>query len=154
MRRLVLSFGLIGALVVLPTTAAVAGKGGTNRPFNGSGAGRLIVTDPEAGTFIIRGRANVTHLGLVKVRSKGSFTGENTFAFKTTFVAANGDKLKTSSTGESAEPAFTNHDTVTGGTGRFAGATGQSTTIGTSKPSPTDPNLVRIKFSFTGTVSY
>lgn len=154
MRRLMLSLGLVGALVVLPATAASAGAGGTDRPFNGSGKGRLIITDAQAGTFIIRGTANITHLGLVKVRSTGAFTGPNAYAFTTKLVAANGDKVKTSSTGVGDDPAFTNQDSVTGGTGRFVGATGQSVTAGTSRPKKTDPNVFRLKFTITGTINY
>ena len=154
MRRMMVTAGLVGALVVLPATAGTAAEQGTNRPFNGTGKGRLIITDAEAGTFVIRGTANVTHLGLVKVRSEGSFTGPDTYSFTTRFIAANGDKVKLASTGVGTDPAFTNHDTVKGGTGRFTGATGQSITTGTSKPKVTDPNVVRLKFTFTGTISY
>jgi hypothetical protein len=154
MRRVIVSLGLVGALVVLPATAALAAAGGTARPLDGVGKGRLTLTDAQAGTFIIRGKANITHLGLVKVRGTGSFTGPTTYAFTAKLVAANGDKVKTSSTGEVVDGKFTNHDTVTGGTGRFVGATGQSTTTGTLKPKKTDPNVLRLKFTLTGTISY
>jgi len=155
MRRLIVSLGLVGALVGLPATGALAAEQGTNRPLEASGKLRLTITDATAGTFIIRGRTNVTHLGLVRVRSEGVFTGPTTYAFTTKLVAANGDKVKTSSTGATAaDGTFTNHDTITGGTGRFVGATGQTVTTGTAKPKKTDPNIIRLVFTLTGTITY
>jgi hypothetical protein len=154
MRKLAVTLGLVGALAVLPATAAGAAPQGTERPFDGVGTAKLTITDAQSGAFIIRGRANVTHLGTVRVRSEGTFSGTNA-TFTTKLVAANRDKLKISSTGTlAADGTFVNHDTVTGGTGRFVGATGQSTMTGTWKPKKNDPSVIRLTFSFTGTVSY
>jgi hypothetical protein len=154
MRKLAMALGLVGALVALPATGATGAVGGTDRPFDGSGKARLIITDAQAGTFVIRGRAIVNHLGVVKVRGEGTISGNN-LSFTSKLVAANGDKLKTASTGTfAADGTFVNSDTVTGGTGRFVGASGQSTTTGTWKPKKTDPSITRLVFSFTGTVNY
>ena len=82
-------------------------------------------------------------------------TGPTTASFTATVVAANGDTLTTSGTNVLTGPTtFTNFQTITGGTGRFAGASGSFTDTGTNAPDPSNPNGFTITFTSTGTISY
>jgi hypothetical protein len=127
--------GLLAALAVLQPASAGATAGGTDRPVSGSGSSTDTV-DLATGTGSGRGPAIISHLG------KGTFshaftvtpTGPTTFTIQgvETFTAANGDELFTTFSGSATVSGFgvgeTGHVTgvitVTGGTGRFAGASG------------------------------
>ena len=99
-------------------------KGSLDGSYQGSGAPPLITLHVEA-------EGNATHLGLftldsVHVVNFADFTGAGTAVL----IAANGDRLTTDLTGvatpQEAPGVFLVIETllVTGGTGRFAGATG------------------------------
>lgn len=103
-------------------------------PFKGSFAGTQSLTPLQPPLGFVNGSAtgNATHLGLFTVEfphtvNFATRTGEGTY----TFTAANGDMLTADFTGQAqgAPPLISieEHATVTGGTGRFAGATGSFT---------------------------
>jgi hypothetical protein len=113
------------------TTKAAADRG---VPFKGTLDGTVTLTPlepPLANVFIVA-TGNATHLGHFQVEiphlvSFATATGEGTY----TFTAANGDLLRAHFTGvaDTSTPIFiiVEHAVITGGTGRFADATGSFT---------------------------
>jgi hypothetical protein len=118
--------------------ASVAAAGTTQAdrgvPFKGTLDGTVTLTplEPPLANVLIAATGNATHLGRFQVEiphlvSFATATGEGTY----TFTAANGDLLRAHFTGvaDTSTPIFVivEHATITGGTGRFAGATGSFT---------------------------
>jgi polar amino acid transport system substrate-binding protein len=99
-------------------------------PFNGSFEGTQTLTPLQPPFAIVNGSATGTgtHLGLFTVEfphrvNVATRAGNGTY----TFTAANGDTLNADFTGQAQGGpivSIVEHATVTGGTGRFAGATG------------------------------
>jgi hypothetical protein len=116
----VTTMGCILALVLLGATSALPKAKGTARPFKASG----IVTEmlPNAdgsGTMEVVGTA--THLGTFVSRADWTVNSDGTLYVWANFTAANGDTL------QAEFPAWLSpwgDATITGGTGRFAGASG------------------------------
>ncbi|HVQ40665.1 MAG TPA: hypothetical protein VMS54_00590, partial [Vicinamibacterales bacterium] len=124
-----------------PTTAAVGSaqteaKGGQQLPFQGSlqAVETDVVTPP---TLLVNGKGTgtATHLGRFTATfttTVNLLTGSATGGIYA-FVAANGDHLDATFTGQgtpTSEPNIASIEetaTITGGTGRFAGATGAFT---------------------------
>ena len=141
MRRTLLVLTSLLALAVVTPGAAVAKRGGTDRPFKGKGSGTTTVTvgtTPFLGST--EGTGRFSHLGKTSYSSNFAvtLTGPNSFtiAGTQTLVAANGDMLFMSFTGTGTfvgpfAPGQTTETnlsyTVTGGTGRFDDATGTAT---------------------------
>lgn len=129
------------ALALVEPAAAAAKAGGTERPWKGSGSGTStfsVATTPFPATG--EGTARLSHLGKSTFSSNYTITltGPSTFSVggTQTIVAANGDMLFMTFTGTGvATGAFgvgqtsetTVVYTVTGGTGRFADASGTLT---------------------------
>ena len=143
------TFAAVGSSAAL--TNAVPFKGRLEGTYAGSGEPPLVSVHVEA-------EGNATHLGRFTLDSRHvvnfvDFTGAGTAEF----TAANGDKLTTNVTGV-ATPQDTpgvffivETLTVTGGTGRFAGATGQFVVERLSFPS--GPANGTTSGSFEGTLS-
>jgi hypothetical protein len=123
-------------------------------PFKGNFEGTQRSTPLQPPFAFVEGSAtgNATHLGRFTVEFPHTVNfatriGEGTF----TFTAANGDTLTADFTGE-AQPgpivSIVEHGIVTGGTGRFAGATGSFTA-----QRQFDPATGTTKGSFEGTIS-
>jgi hypothetical protein len=125
-----------------PSSLPAAGAGGAATasqathlvPFKGSLAGTQSVTPltPPFGRVNGSGTGTATHLGQFTAAwphtvNFATRVGEGTY----TFTAANGDTLTADFTGQAqgTSPHITivENATVTGGTGRFAGATGTFT---------------------------
>ncbi len=111
--------GLISVTLVQIANAAV--------PFKGRGTGEIVGVQPlPTGVLITaNARGNATHLGNysrvenILLAPDGSFTGD------VTFTAANGDQLTANIEGAFTGPATASGTySFTGGTGRFATATG------------------------------
>jgi hypothetical protein len=156
-RKLIAPLTIVLALVALGAQPALAAPGGTDRPYKASGTATTTFTVVPA--FVIDGTANVTHLGLSRSHSEGVLTGPNTSAYTTTLVAANGDTLTFSSVSSSTQESATTFalfstDTITGGTGRFAGAKGQDTSTGTATLVSVNPVVFHDTFTSSGTISY
>jgi len=120
---------------------AGAAKGGTDRPFNASVSGTLVSNFP---LITYTGTGSATHLGNTSYSSSAGV-----LTFTETLTAANGDTLvlhdvTTIVSGAEATGVWT----VTGGTGRFAGAIGSGTsdTIHTGRFNFTE--------TWTGIISY
>ncbi len=148
---------IVLAVSVLGTGEAFGAAKGTDRPFKGSGSGSGIATVVGGEIrFTIDGTGHFSHLGKSTFHVDGVCTNADctTFSFTVTIVAANGDTLTGSSTSTGTATTFTNLETYTGGTGRFAGASGTSTSTGTIVPDPSNPLAFTITFTSRGTISY
>jgi hypothetical protein len=126
-----LALGLLSILAIAGPLAATEAT-----PFRGSYEGSFTVTSatPPFIDAFLEGAGHATHLGRFTVTEPHhvnleTATGTGTF----TFVAANGDTM-TADVNAEAFPTddpdvllIVEHATITGGTGRFAGATGSFT---------------------------
>jgi hypothetical protein len=157
MKILILSIlGLLTILSAFPIASAA-----TPVPFNGSGTGTFIDTSPT--TVLITGTGHYDHLGFTTLRFPSTITGQAACGgFKATeqdtYTGANGDNvfLTVNDTicPTSTPSAFQLNGsfTVTGGTGRFADASGS----GTVSASVTFTSATSGTFSGTqtGTITY
>jgi hypothetical protein len=129
-RRASATFALIISLTLAGTVRA-----GDLVPFKGQGSftGTSETVDPNTGNLIITGvvAGNLSHLG----RTTGTATQITfapdyvSFTIEVTFVAANGDELFATFEGNFVDSNFDSEGTfsITGGTGRFDGASGGGT---------------------------
>ena len=132
MKRCSLAAGLaLAVLAVLgPAGPAPAGQ---QAPFKGSFEGDVTVTRlaPPFVSVDVDATGNATHLGLFlldipHIVNRANGTGSGSYEF----TAANGDTLTADFTGTAVPTAtpgvlyIEETATITGGTGRFAGATG------------------------------
>ena len=155
---------LVLAFAMLSAASASAKTGGTDIPIKGNGTGTISL-DPETGAFTgdvpgvssLLGKVDVQIAGVGARTANGTFAGSGT----ATIVAANGDKLTgTITLTQEALPGghfiTTVVVTITGGTGRFADASGTLTVICHSGPPDQVAEMLVIKAEckFTGRVSY
>ena len=138
-RRFLLSSLVLGVGLISPG-AALAAAGGTNLPLRGQTNG-VVSFDSSTGLFRSSSSGEGLHLGAFSVTNSGSLmpTGFNppfvpyAVMGTQTVVAANGDQLFGTLTGvgvndiATSAASGTNVITITGGTGRFANATGSYT---------------------------
>jgi hypothetical protein len=135
MRRFTIILALL-ALAALSPAAALGKAHGTDRPSKGTSTSATTV-DLATGTGISDVSGHLTHLG--RFTFHNDFTGftvtGNTFNWTqtATIVAANGDEIFTTAVGTGTLlPNNTSEatlvSTITGGTGRFADASGTLTT--------------------------
>ncbi|HEV8176124.1 MAG TPA: hypothetical protein VGP44_00405 [Gemmatimonadales bacterium] len=156
--------GLVLAVAVLGPSAAVAKKGGTDRPIKDHSSGTTVL---DLGTlaFVTDATGTTSHLGKTTTHLDGVVTptGADTFTIAGSFVtvAANGDTLFGTFSGSGTIDAAGNSQgpvvtTYTGGTGRFEGASGSSagsfsqvfiSTDGATQTFATD-------YTLRGTISY
>ena len=138
LRKLIFLSGLALAVVAMTPAAAMGAANGTQLPLTGTGTGTTtinLITGAATGV----GSGQLSHLGAVTSSSiqQYALVGSNGFSFTTTatIVTANGDELFTTSsgTGTFGPPIQTTGVvTITGGTGRFADASGTYTNTGHS----------------------
>jgi hypothetical protein len=160
--KLLILTSVVPLVLVAPS---VANPAGADRPFTGSGSSTErvnIVTGVASAT----GTARLSHLGKTTLTSNfiATATGPttNTAHGTTTFVAANGDTLTATfnATGETnasgTEQDVTGVFAITGGTGRFADATGTFTAQLHEKVASMSGTTVTLNQTFTvnGKVSY
>jgi hypothetical protein len=166
-RRLLVFTSLLLALAVVTPVSAVAKRGGTDRPLKASGSG-TTTADLATGAATSQGTAHFSHLGKSTYTLDTTFTlaGPNTFALSgaSAVVAANGDQVFSTFTGTGTftgigvgeTATYTIVFTITGGTGRFADASGTLTATVDQE----DVSLVgttvgtRETFTASGTISY
>ena len=121
------------AVTALSPPAAPAARG-TVRPLTGTGTGTLTL-NLTTGAATADFTGHLSPLGAETGYDDLTFTltGPSTFTYTgtRTFVAANGDKLFSNITGKGTltrtTATSTETDTITGGTGRFAGVSGTYT---------------------------
>jgi hypothetical protein len=168
-RTLLILMSLLALAVVTPG-AAVAAEGGTDRPLEGTGSGTLsfdfIFGTPIAATA--EGTADFSHLGKSTYTQDYTITATSlttyTLAGTETIVAANGDMLFATLTGAGDNPSFVVGETfetplvftITGGTGRFVGASGTQTATFTTVIDSIAGTTITSSQTFTrqGTISY
>ena len=134
MRRFTIILALFAVAAMSPAAALGKAKG-TDRPLSGTSSSTTTV-DLATGTGSVAGSGQLSHLGRFTFTNDiTSFTlTGNTFSFTLTaiIVAANGDEVYTTATGTGTLTATGSEatlvSTVTGGTGRFADASGTLTT--------------------------
>jgi hypothetical protein len=124
------------AVIALVFTLAGPVAAADQVPFKGRLAGTVTVTplDPPFASVLIEGTGNATQLGRFTLEvphlvNQAIRVGEGSYLF----TAANGDTLAADFTGQAtllAPGVLSTSETavITGGTGRFAGATGSFTT--------------------------
>jgi hypothetical protein len=156
--------GLVLALAALGPSAAVAKQGGTDRPISETASGTNVI-DVATGAFVVDVAGTESHLGTVTAHYTGvaTPTGPTTISISGTGVevAANGDRLYLALSGSATLDAAFNAqgtlvNTFTGGTGRFAHASGsEAGTLSMATRSFDGATLTSaIRLSLTGTVGY
>jgi hypothetical protein len=114
------------AAVALPTAA----HAGATVPYKGADAGTWAVgTEVCPGSFVINTSGTATHLGAYTYSSHECATTDVSYAGEFTLTAANGDTIVGTYEGTVALDAAGNAfyeqtNTITGGSGRFADASG------------------------------
>ena len=131
MRRFMIISGLLAIAAVSPA-AALGKANGSDRPVSGTSTSSTTV-DLATGSGTAVGVGQLSHLGRTTFTNdftSFTLTGPDTFSFTLTavIVAANGDEIFTTATGTGTlTPTGSDStlvSTITGGTGRFADATG------------------------------
>ncbi len=150
------------ALAAAPS--AIADSGGTNLPIKGTLSGPSVY-NILTGTFVEDLTGTESHLGNVTQHNTGTVTPTGPTSFNITAsgvtVAANGDELFGTFTGSETIDVAGNYQgqgvtTITGGTGRFAHASGVSTGSFTATPGTVSGTTLMqiITSSGEGTISY
>jgi hypothetical protein len=133
--RLIFLSSLVLAVAALGPAAALGAAKGTDRPVKGTSTSTTTV-DLATGTGISDGTGHISHLGAFTFHNdfSGFTVTGNTFNWTqtATIVAANGDEIFTTAVGTGTLlPNNTSEatlvSTITGGTGRFADASGTLT---------------------------
>jgi hypothetical protein len=135
LRRLMFLASLVLAVAALSPATALGAAKGTDRPVSGKTTSTSTV-DLATGIGISDGSGQVSHLGAFTFHNdfSGFTVTGNTFNWTqtATFVAANGDEIFATAVGTGTLlPNNTSEatlvSTITGGTGRFADASGTLT---------------------------
>ncbi len=155
--------GLVLAVAVLGPSAAVAKKGGTDRPIKDHSSGTTVLDLADL-TFVSDATGIASHMGKTTSHAQGTITGTDTFTIvgSITVAAANGDKLFGTFTGSGTTDASGNSQgplvtTITGGTGRFKNASGSYAGSFSQALTFTDGATVAeyaTRYSLSGTISY
>jgi hypothetical protein len=150
------------AVSILASLAAPAANAGEMVPFRGRDVGVLSLDSIDFGlgvaVLIQEAEGHATHLGKLRARTTTIVdlaSGAPLF-ISTTFRAANGDTLVTSEVPIGVPDPFTIilSATITGGTGRFAGAHGAYTSVTRGDKPLVVSNLpIRLTSVWTGAVS-
>lgn len=125
---------IAGVVAFVVTALSPSAAHGAVRPLNGTGTGTAtlsLATGAETADF----SGHLSPLGAETGYDQGTLTltGASTFTYTgtRTFMPANGDKLFSAISGKGTftrtTAKATETDTITGGTGRFAGASGTYT---------------------------
>jgi hypothetical protein len=114
-----------------------AGANLVTRPWEGNCTGTGIIRS-DGFTLDITATCHLSHLGLTTTVEVETISATFGLSAVHTFTAANGDVLYTTTVGQATlKPdfsgvTFSNIETVTGGTGRFANASGTATRNGST----------------------
>jgi hypothetical protein len=135
LRRLIFLSSLVVAVAAPSPGAALGASNATDRPLTGKSTATVTV-DVATVTVTIDGTGQLSHLGKFTFHADQTFLaftgGSAIFAGAETLVAANGDELFATATTTVTDTSATTSEatsvlTITGGTGRFAGASGTIT---------------------------
>ena len=161
LRRLLFLPSLVLAVAALSPAAALGAANGTDRPVRGTSSSTTTV-DFVAGTGPTVGGGQLSHLGRFTFTNditSFTLTGPDTFSCALTgnIVAANGDRIFTTGTATGTVTATGSESTlvstITGGTGRFADASGTFTSSIISVNSST-PGTSNDTEAHTGQIRY
>jgi hypothetical protein len=161
MRKVFSIFVLVIAVLALSTGIAFAGPNGTDRPLKGNSVATSTI-NIATGVGATDGTSHITHCGSATFHNDFTFslTGPDSFSLvgTDTVVCANGDQLFATFviTGSLSAGTSTGAFTGTGGTGRFAGASGSFVTDNTSTIISMVGNVITSHDTNTidGTISY
>jgi hypothetical protein len=138
---------LVGAFALLAVTTTASGQTAVTRPWTMTAESQQVII-MSTGAVEARARGVASHFGLFTADGWGSLTDP---VLQGTMTAANGDLVEW--VGRQGSPLYT----ITGGTGRFLGATGayvvtvQSMVIAMDS----DGNLIiNLKWTAVGTITY
>lgn len=128
---LVVLAAVVAFVVTALSPSAAPAAHGITQPLTGTGTGTMTL-NLTTGAATADFAGHLSPLGADTGYDNLTFTltGPSTFTYTgtRTFVAANGDKVFSAITGKGTFTRTTGHstetDTITGGTGRFAGASG------------------------------
>ena len=144
---------LVVSIVVVVAAAALLGAYpatvGADQavPFKGRAEYTLTAVEPD-GTLRYSGTGNATHLGLFTADASLFPDGDGKFSATATFTAANGDQLFLIAEGAFTSPtSVVGTATITGGTGRFEGATGDADFMDIT-------SIVLVDQTFEGTIQF
>jgi hypothetical protein len=133
---LVLLAGVIAFAITVLSPSAPPTVHGAVRPLTGGGTGTLtlnLLTGAATSEFSGHLSAMGAETGYDNLAFTPTGSGTFTYTGTRTFVAADGDKLFSAITGKGTFTRTAAHstesDTITGGTGRFAGASGTYTDV-------------------------
>lgn len=125
-------FSVVGVLMAFVAIVAVASAGATTDvPFKGTNNVVVTITgqtspNPYVYDFTASGGGEATQVGQFTYQEEGTINfATNEIAGTWTYIAANSDTLTGTYTADSSAPTITVQ--IEGGTGRFAGATGEIT---------------------------
>ena len=162
MKRQTYGFKLLAAVLAAFTLIGTATAGKPMVPFKGQSSGVVTTVgfDPELGVVSVHGegQGEATHLGRFTVTADVSIyvlTPNFVVIGNWTYVTANGDKLFAHGIGSAgADPLHgVGSFTITGGTGRFKGASGSFQQIITFAFPGADVNPYS-EVLYNGTISY
>jgi hypothetical protein len=156
------SLNFLFSLVVLSLTAAAPMDAAAERPFKGSWSGVTVSADPTnfpVVAVVAEGSGQLTHLGgfdMTSPHTSNVFTGET--IGDQIFTAANGDMLTAFCEGfpvfqPTGNVAGALDCEITGGTGRFAGASGSYEFFLVATPLA-DGSGFATEATITGTITY
>jgi len=164
MKRMILVPAILAVLAVLRAFPAAFAT--HSRPLNGSFSGSFTITSTMPTTkATITATGHFEHLGMTTFEGKAAATGMSecggfTATEQETFTAANGDQIFASATDVACPTSNPNvihvtaSATITGGSGRFAHASGSFTTdVSAMAASPT-ATTGTISGTSTGTITY
>ena len=139
---------LVAAAALLGAYPAIAGADpAVPVPFKGRAEYTLSAVEPD-GTLRYVGTGHATHLGLFTADASLFPDGDGKFSATATFTAANGDQLFLIAEGAFTSPtSVVGTATITGGTGRFEGATGDADFVDIT-------SIVLVDQTFEGTIQF
>ena len=147
---------LVVSIMVLVTAAALLGASPATVgadpavpvPFKGRAEYTLTYAAPDGSVLVYNGTGHATHLGLFTADASLFPHGDGTFSATATFTAANGDQLFLIAEGAFTSPtSVLGTATITGGTGRFEGATGDADFMDIT-------SIVLVDQTFEGTIQF
>jgi hypothetical protein len=156
--------GVVLVFAALGASAAVAKKGGTNRPIKTTASGTSVL-NLRAGAFVQDLKGHESHLGRITIHNTGTITVTSPTSFTLSgsgvTVAANGAKLFETFSGSGTNDAAGNLQgqvvvTFTGGTRRFTGASGVETGTFSAPPGTNNGTTLTsiLSDSLKGTINY
>ena len=165
MKRQLYGFKLLAAVLAAFTLCGTASAGKPLVPFKGQSTGVITTLgfDPVLGVVSTRseGQGEATHLGRFTVTGEVSayvFTPTGVVIGNSIYVTANGDKLFVHLVGSGGPDPLHGIGTftITGGTGRFRGASGSYQQIITFAAPPSSETLI-VGYSdvlYNGSITY